>query len=248
MKGAVFAMGALAAVLAIFIPSVYGLWFLCSDLVYCVLFPQLVLVLYYSNVNTYGSLAGYLIGMLLRLLGGEALLGLPTAVRYFYYTEEDTDGDGQLDHVTQLFPFRTFAMLVSLATIMAVSALTKCLFVGRRRVLAKKWDVFHCFEELDLSSLGFPSSDSSRPPVSSVVAKPEEGTPQLLSDKRLWREPPAPAPAPITTITTTTTQELPTIIITEAPIPMLRKKLPRSMTLHYAVEGEDNLGFVTTAL
>ncbi|OQV18883.1 High-affinity choline transporter 1 [Hypsibius exemplaris] len=60
MKFAVFAMGAVATVLAIFIPSVYGLWFLCSDLVYCVLFPQLVLVLYYSSVNTYGSLAGYL--------------------------------------------------------------------------------------------------------------------------------------------------------------------------------------------
>ena len=220
-------MGAMATALAIFIPSVYGLWFLCSDLVYCILFPQLVLVLYYSSVNTYGSLAGYVVGMLLRLLGGEVIIGLPAAVRYFYYIEEDTTGN-----VVQLFPFRTFAMLISLFTIIAVSALTKYLFVTRR-ALSKEWDVFHCFGELELSSLGFPAD------IPSVVDGPvEKGTPKLLADTSLWREPPASAGPAV----------VPSILVTEHPVPVQRKRLPPNMVLNYAMQGEDNYGCTSTAL
>lgn len=135
MKMATFGVGALATGMAILIPSVYGLWFLCSDLVYCVLFPQLLLVLHYKNVNTYGSLTGYIIAMLLRLLGGEVILALPPAIHYIYMAE---------DGITQLFPFRTFTMLLSLVTIVFFSWLANYLFVSRK-ILGAKYDVFQCF-------------------------------------------------------------------------------------------------------
>ncbi|OQV18885.1 High-affinity choline transporter 1 [Hypsibius exemplaris] len=168
MKFAVFTMGAMATVLAIFIPSVYGLYFLCSDLVYCVLFPQLVLVLYYTSVNTYGSLAGYLVGMVLRLLGGDLL------------------------------------------TIVGVSALTKFLFV-RKRILSKRWDVFQCFQELDVTTLEY----TSEPPP------PESPAP--MADRSGWEIPELPSP--------------------------YQRKVPRSVgVIHYAVEVEDNGGYLTTVL
>ncbi|GAU88962.1 hypothetical protein RvY_01568 [Ramazzottius varieornatus] len=138
MKGAVVAMGFLAAGLAILVPSVYGLYFLCSDLVYCILFPQLVLVLYFKDVNTYGSLAGYLVALVLRLLAGEPTFGIPAAVGYFYVADDGS----------QLFPFRTFAMLVNLLTTVSVSLLAKYLFV-QRELLPMAWDVFRCFVPTD---------------------------------------------------------------------------------------------------
>jgi len=44
--------------------------YLCSDLVYVVLFPQLLAVIHWpSMVDTYGCLAGYFIAIILRLGG-----------------------------------------------------------------------------------------------------------------------------------------------------------------------------------
>ena len=38
----IWIVGIAATLIALRIQSVYALWFLCSDLVYCILFPQLV--------------------------------------------------------------------------------------------------------------------------------------------------------------------------------------------------------------
>lgn len=46
-----FVFGALATVMGILIESIYGLWALCSDLVYVVLFPQLICVVYIPWVS-----------------------------------------------------------------------------------------------------------------------------------------------------------------------------------------------------
>lgn len=44
--------------------------YLCSDLVYVVLFPQLLAVIHWPTmVDTYGCLAGYFIAIVLRLGG-----------------------------------------------------------------------------------------------------------------------------------------------------------------------------------
>lgn len=62
MRGSIFVVSALACLLGITIKSIYELWFTSSDLVYVILFPQLVSVLYIPFTNTYGSLAGYITG------------------------------------------------------------------------------------------------------------------------------------------------------------------------------------------
>ena len=48
---------------------------LCSDFVYVIIFPQLLLVLYYDGSNTYGSVAAFLVALILRLLC-ETIYGL----------------------------------------------------------------------------------------------------------------------------------------------------------------------------
>lgn len=60
LRGAALVFCAVASVMAITIKSIYGLFVLCADFVYVVLFPQLVCVVYLDWINTYGSLAGRL--------------------------------------------------------------------------------------------------------------------------------------------------------------------------------------------
>ena len=115
----IFLVGALSTVMALTIKSIYGLWALCSDLVYVVLFPQLICAIYVPFVNTGGSLAAFVVGIILRLGGGEALIGLSPFIKYPLY-------DYKLGK--QLFPFRTLAMVVSLITLIVVSYVCRRLF------------------------------------------------------------------------------------------------------------------------
>jgi len=71
IRGAVVVVGGLALMLGLLVKSVYGLFYLCADFVYVILFPQLVAVIYLPFVNVYGSIVGYIIGLVLRLIGGE---------------------------------------------------------------------------------------------------------------------------------------------------------------------------------
>ncbi|XP_077550503.1 high-affinity choline transporter 1-like [Haemaphysalis longicornis] len=133
MRVAILFVGAMATAMALTVKSVYGLWYLSSDLVYVILFPQLVSVVYMKrHCNTYGSLAAYIVGLLLRGLGGEDIIGLPAVIRYPFYNEADG----------QLFPFRTLAMLSSLVSMVTVSALMRWLF--RSGKVPARFDVFHC--------------------------------------------------------------------------------------------------------
>ena len=70
----------------------------------------------FKSVNTYGSLFAYIVGMFVRLSGGENLIGLPPLIKYPWYDEEEE---------MQLFPFRTVAMLLSLSSLMLISLLTR---------------------------------------------------------------------------------------------------------------------------
>lgn len=94
---------------------------MCSDLVYVILFPQLLMVVHFKKYcNTYGSLAAYIVAFLIRLSGGEPIMGLPAFIHFPGYDPEGNDGEGR-----QLFPFRTMAMIVSLFTLASVSWITK---------------------------------------------------------------------------------------------------------------------------
>ena len=142
MRIAIFGVGAAATAMALLVDSIYTLWALCSDLVYVILFPQLCCVVYFHGTNTYGSFIGYVLGLVLRVGGGEDKIGLPPFIKYPYY--DDTDG--------QLFPFRTLAMIVSFVAIIIVSYLLKFLF--EREILPKKLDFLHCFRKYEFEKPG----------------------------------------------------------------------------------------------
>ncbi|MEE2638100.1 MAG: sodium:solute symporter family protein, partial [Acidobacteriota bacterium] len=111
----VIIVGVAATLLALRIQSVYALWFLCSDFVYCILFPQLVTALFDRKANRYGAVAGVAVSFILRVGGGEPVLAIPRLLPY-----------PMLDPTTDAvhFPFRTTAMLAGLLTIMIVSRIT----------------------------------------------------------------------------------------------------------------------------
>ncbi|XP_052781721.1 high-affinity choline transporter 1-like [Mya arenaria] len=132
MRIAIFGVGFLATMMGIVVDSIYLLWFLCSDLVYVVLFPQLLCVIYVRWSNTYGSLAGYIIGLFFRLAGGETALGIPVLIKYPFYNEEDG----------QLFPYKTLSMLITLSCILIFSYLTKYIF--EHGILSARMDIFMC--------------------------------------------------------------------------------------------------------
>ena len=124
VKVFVWVNGILATLIALQVQSIYTLWILCSDFVYCLLFPALVTALFDKKANFYGALAGFLVAFILRFGGGEASLGLPTILPYPVLdaaTELAKDGS----RIAILFPFRTFAMLCGLISIILVSRLTQ---------------------------------------------------------------------------------------------------------------------------
>lgn len=133
MRLSIIVVGCIATLMALTVRSIYGLWYLSSDLVFVILFPQLVCVVYYKkSCNTYGSLAAYFIGFFLRAAGGEEIMNLAPFIHYPFYDKE----------LGQLFPFRTFAMLTSFFTLIGVSKLTKWLFESS--LVPPYFDVFHC--------------------------------------------------------------------------------------------------------
>ena len=90
----IWIVGVAATLIAFQVSSVYELWFLCSDFVYCLLFPALLMALFDPKANAQGALCGFLIAAILRFGGGDATLGIPAFLDY--------PAD---------FPFRTLAML-----------------------------------------------------------------------------------------------------------------------------------------
>ncbi|QKG85937.1 sodium:solute symporter [Kroppenstedtia pulmonis] len=113
IKRSIIIMGVAATLIAINVKSVYELWYLCSDFVYCILFPQLTMALFFKGANKYGSATGLVVAFVLRFGGGEPVLGIPQIIPYPLVE------DGEI-----LFPFRTLAMVSSLIAIYVVSKLT----------------------------------------------------------------------------------------------------------------------------
>ncbi|GFS03463.1 high affinity choline transporter 1-like [Elysia marginata] len=82
MRGAQLVITGLACVMAIQVDSIYELWYLCSDFVYVVLFPQLVCVMYLKKSNSYGSFVAFVLGLFFRLIGGDNALDIPALIKY----------------------------------------------------------------------------------------------------------------------------------------------------------------------
>ncbi len=138
----VLVLGVLASFLAIYVDSVYGMFIMAADIVFVILFPQLVAVVFISFSNTYGALTGYIVGLVLRLGAGEPFLDLNPAFHYPFYDPE----------MGQLFPFRTVAMISSFLCILSVSKIFEILF--EKCSMSKKLDVFNCFKSGSLTLTG----------------------------------------------------------------------------------------------
>lgn len=65
IKRTIWIIGISATLLSLKISSVYALWFLCSDFVYCLLFPQLLTALFDRKANSWGALSGFIVSLLL---------------------------------------------------------------------------------------------------------------------------------------------------------------------------------------
>jgi len=154
MRVAIFLVGGMATFMALNIPTIYGLWALCSDLVYVILFPQLLMVVHFrKHVNTYGSLFAYCLGLGIRFTGGEALVGLPPLIHFPGFQEPTEDElleaerEDRRPFGKQLFPFRTIAMILSLIALPAISQLMVWLFKTNR--LQKHQDYFKCIVNIE---------------------------------------------------------------------------------------------------
>ncbi|XP_061678199.1 high affinity choline transporter 1-like [Syngnathoides biaculeatus] len=118
--------------------SIIALWLLTTDLLYCVVTPQLVCVVHLRCTNWYGAISGYTVALLLRGLSGEPALGIPTVLLYPGWREK-------YGVITQYFPFRTLNAFISLTTIVLVSWLVQLGVV--RQVIPQSCDVMGAFKE-----------------------------------------------------------------------------------------------------
>jgi len=100
--------------MALEVQSVQALWFFTSDLVFVLLFPQLISALYDSKANLAGSIAAFSASLILRLGGGEPLFGIPALIAY-----------------PEWLPFRTVAAAAGLVLLPTVSRLTAALLPPR---------------------------------------------------------------------------------------------------------------------
>ena len=107
IRSSIVLFGAVATVLALKVQSVQALWFFTSDLVFVLLFPQLLFALFDPKANRSGSMAAFVVSLTLRVGAGEPLLGLPAFIDY-----PDT------------VPFRTLAAAVGLVLLPLVSRAT----------------------------------------------------------------------------------------------------------------------------
>ncbi len=115
-------LGAMATVLALKVQSVQALWFFTSDLVFVLLFPQLIFALFDKKVNRIGSITAFCVSLILRLGGGEPLFNLPYFIPYpEIFTSEPAKW---YDAGARLFPFKTLAAGVGIVLLPVVSRLT----------------------------------------------------------------------------------------------------------------------------
>jgi high affinity choline transporter 7 len=82
IRASILFFGAVATALALRVQSVQALWFFTSDLVFVLLFPQLVFAQFDAKVNRTGSIVVFVVSFALRVGGGEPLLGVPAFVAY----------------------------------------------------------------------------------------------------------------------------------------------------------------------
>ena len=114
MRLSIAALGIGAVWMALEVQSVQALWFFTSDLVFVLLFPQLVSALFDRKANLVGSIAAFSVSVVLRVGGGEPLFGVPALIAY-----------------PEWVPFKTVAAGAGMILLPVVSRLTQGLCAPR---------------------------------------------------------------------------------------------------------------------
>lgn len=148
IRAGIVVVGALAVMVGLLVESIYSLFHLCSDLVFVILFPQLVGAVHIPFVNTYGSIVAYIIGLFFRISGGEDLIGLTPLIKYPLYKDK-----------VQYFPFRTMTMLISFITLLGVSYFTNWLFDSGK--IPRSWDYLNVIERRERRYIMHAKKDTS---------------------------------------------------------------------------------------
>ena len=126
LRTAIVLLGAAATVMAFKVQSVQALWFFTSDLIFVLLFPQLVFALFDPKVNRIGSITAFCVSLVLRLGGGEPLFNLPSFIPYpeLFAVILPSAPQDWYDGTTMLFPYKTLAALVGVVLLPVISRLT----------------------------------------------------------------------------------------------------------------------------
>lgn len=124
IRASIVLLGAGAVVMALKVQSVQALWFFTSDLIFVLLFPQLVFALFDPKANRIGSITAFSVSLILRLGGGEPLFDLPQFIPYpeLFTSNPSSWYDAQTGAL--LFPFKTLAATVGCFLLPVVSRLT----------------------------------------------------------------------------------------------------------------------------
>ena len=137
----ILGLGIAAVALALQVKSVAALWLFTGDLVFVLLFPQLIVALYDRKANILGSIAACVVSLVLRLGGGVSLEtddGLIGFGAFIPYAEmgagllPGAPGDWSNSIGATLLPVRTMAMLAGLIIMPVVSRLTAPLLPVQR--------------------------------------------------------------------------------------------------------------------
>ncbi|KAJ3600585.1 hypothetical protein NHX12_031565 [Muraenolepis orangiensis] len=114
--------------------GVLALWYIVAEMNYVFMFPQLICVLFFDVANVYGSVMGFLVSLLLRLLCGWSIFGIPAVLHL-------PGGSYENGVYIQRFPFNTLCMLCSLASILLFSYLAALQF--DKGIIPESWDMLN---------------------------------------------------------------------------------------------------------
>jgi high affinity choline transporter 7 len=133
IRASILGLGVAAVVLALNVRSVAALWLFTGDLVFVLLFPQLLLAMFDPRANRVGSVSGLVVALAIRLAGGvslatdQGMIGFPelvplsaTVARLF-----GADPTAWVDAAgASLLPIRTIAAAAGLVSMWTMSRLT----------------------------------------------------------------------------------------------------------------------------
>jgi high affinity choline transporter 7 len=135
LRGSIVVLGVSAAAMALGVQSVQALWFFTSDLVFVLLVPQLVCALFDPRANIAGSMAAFVVALVLRLGGGEPLFGIRPLLPYpemaAAFLPMDAARWYDAETGALLFPFKTVAAAAGMMVLPLVSRATARWFPAR---------------------------------------------------------------------------------------------------------------------